>query len=251
MSKESQVTHPVLSLKNVCVGYAGVYVAQNVDFNIHKGDCFGLVGVNGAGKTSLIKALIGLREQDEGEISIFGQTRLNDEVKRDFGYLPERFEPPWFLKGEEFIKFTMSLYERTYDQEKLLAYCNDILLDPECLTRRITTYSKGMRQKLGLIATLMSGVDLLILDEPMSGLDPLARVSVKNLLKRANAEGRTIFLSSHILADIDDLCSHMAVLDDTKIQFYGSPQELKSRYGLDSLENAFLHLVRPEMMQAA
>lgn len=240
----------VLDLNSVYVGYEGVAVAHDVTFDVKRGETFGLIGVNGAGKTSLIKAIIGLKEKMSGQISVCGSDILNQETKKHFGYLPERFDPPWFLSGEEFVKFTLQLYGRPYDQKLLFKYCEDIKLDQKVLSKRMTTYSKGMRQKLGLVASLISGVDLLILDEPMSGLDPIARVSVKNLLSRAIENQQTIFLSSHILADLDDLCDRIAILDNKEIQFLGAPKDLKAKYNQTSLERAFLHLVDSEKRAA-
>ena len=239
-------TQPILKCTDINVGYDNIPVAENVSFEVYDKETFGLIGINGAGKTSLIKSIVGLREPLGGEVSLFGKKTLDRETKRDIGYLPERFDPPWFLTGEEFIKFSLTLYKRPYHKDVLVEYCRDIRLDPQCLDRRMTTYSKGMRQKLGLLATLMSGVRLIILDEPMSGLDPLARVSVKNLMKKAAQSGQTIFLSSHILSDLDELCDRIAVLHDKKIQFVGTPAVMKRKYKHDSLEKAFLHLIESQ-----
>lgn len=233
----------ILELKDVSVGYNNISVASKVTFDICKGETFGLIGINGAGKTSLIKSIIGLRDPLEGEASLFGSITLTDEIKKYFGYLPERFDPPWFLTGKEFVKFTLELYNRPFDLSELHNFCHDINLEKAFLDKKMSTYSKGMRQKLGLVATLMSDVQLLILDEPMSGLDPLARVSVKKLLQKAVNKGQTIFLSSHILSDLDAMCDRIAVLDNKKINFLGKPEELKSRYKKDNLESAFLGLL--------
>lgn len=116
-------------------------------------------------------------------------------------------------------------------------------MDTEALKRRVQTYSKGMRQKLGLLATILTGCDLLILDEPMSGLDPVARALVKNLLLETKAKGCTIFLSSHILADMDEICDRVAVMNECSVRFVGTPKEFKVRSGDQSLERAFLHFV--------
>lgn len=236
----------ILDIKSVSVGYDNISVAQDLTLDVKRGETFGLIGVNGAGKTSLIKAIIGLKEKMAGEIMVCGSNELDRTTKKHFGYLPERFDPPWFLTGEEFVKFTLQLYDRPYNQDIFYEYCEDIKLGRSFLSKKMTTYSKGMRQKLGLIATLMSGVDFLILDEPMSGLDPIARVNVKKLLSRAIKNDQTIFLSSHILSDLDDLCDRIAVLHDKQIRFTGTPKSLKSKYSQQSLEQAFLHLVETE-----
>lgn len=239
----------VLEFDEVSVGYDGHIVAGNVSFSVKSGECFGLVGVNGAGKTSLIKAAIGLRKCLSGSIKISGYKSTCDEAKYHFGYLPERFDPPWFLSGHEFVRFTLSLYKSECDEARLEEYCRDIGLDLSVLHKKMTTYSKGMRQKLGLVATLMSDVSLLILDEPMSGLDPLARVNVKTLLQKASARGMTVFLSSHILVDLDELCDRIAILDHNRIQFLGAPQLLKEKYKHSTLERAFLQLIEGQTLR--
>ena len=234
---------PILELEKLNVGYGNICVAQDINFNVKQNETFGLIGINGAGKTSIIKSIIGLKQQQSGDIKIFGQTGLSKAQKSKFGYLPERFDPPWFLTGEEFVKFNLKLYDRPFEQDELYEYCDDIRLDKNFLSKRMNTYSKGMRQKLGLVATLMSGVELLILDEPMSGLDPIARVSVKQLLVKSISKGQTVFLCSHILSDLDELCDNIAILHDSKIQFLGAPADLKKMHKKDSLEQAFLSLI--------
>ena len=116
-------------------------------------------------------------------------------------------------------------------------------LDADVLKRRVQTYSKGMRQKLGLLGTTLTGCSLLILDEPMSGLDPMARSHVKDMLAEAQTKERTIFLSSHILADMDEICDRVAVLHNNTIMFVGTPSELKKKTMSKNLERAFLHFI--------
>jgi ABC-2 type transport system ATP-binding protein len=116
-------------------------------------------------------------------------------------------------------------------------------LDPEALNRRVQTYSKGMRQKLGLMATMMTGCGLFILDEPMSGLDPRARAAVKDMLLETKKQGKTIFLSSHILADMDEICDRVAVLHQGRLLYTGTTSGLKDSGATDSLERAFLKCI--------
>ena len=218
-------------------------VVSGVTLQVNAGECFGLAGLNGAGKTTLIKVMLGLRDADEGHASVFGGDFKAPQICRRVAYLPERFEPPWFLSGLEFIKFSLKLYSRPWDQTYIFAQAQQLGLMPEVLKRRTHTYSKGMRQKLGLLATMTTGCDLLVLDEPMSGLDPLARVQVKNLITRLNKQGVTVFFSSHILSDMQEICSRMAVLDGGRIRVTGTPDSLIKTAGADNLESAFLHYV--------
>ncbi|MFM6972896.1 MAG: AAA family ATPase, partial [Alphaproteobacteria bacterium] len=110
----------------------------------------------------------------------------------------------------------------------------------EYLSQKISKFSKGMTQKLGLMAVFLSNADLIILDEPMSGLDPQARIALKNELIKYKNKGKTIFFSSHILSDMDEICSNIAVLHNSNIRYIGTPQGLKDKYGMDSLDSAFL-----------
>lgn len=234
---------PALKIENVHVAYDGKVAIEKIDLQVEKGEFFGLIGLNGAGKTTLIKTLLGLRTQDEGALKIFDRTVADKAVKQRLAYLPERFEPPWFLSGLEFLKFSASLYNHNLSDEDCYEYAGKISLDPDALKRRVQTYSKGMRQKLGLLGTILTGCDLLILDEPMSGLDPIARAQVKDLLLQTKAKGCTIFLSSHILADMDEICDRVAVLHGHTIRFTGKPAELKVQGKAETLERAFLHFI--------
>ncbi len=232
-----------LEIENVTIRYGKVTAVENLSLAVNAGETFGLIGLNGAGKTSLIKTVLGLREAKSGAIKIFGLSPSAKNVRSNLAYLPERFDPPWFLSGMEFIKFSLNLYRRAFEEKEIIRMAERLALDPSVLGRRVQTYSKGMRQKLGIIATISTGCRLLILDEPMSGLDPMARALVKDVLIECGGEGRTIFLTSHILVDMDEICSRVSVLDGGRITFTGSPPELKKITGMESLERAFLHSI--------
>ena len=235
---------PTLDIDKVCVSYDTVNdVISDISIQTMPGEFYGLIGLNGAGKTTLIKTILGLRNQRSGEISIFGKPCTDAESKQNLAYLPERFDPPWFLTGIEFLRFSLKLYGRKVDDKVFYDYAEILALDKAALKRRVQTYSKGMRQKLGLLGTVLTDCKLLILDEPMSGLDPRARTLVKDMLMEIKKEGRTIFLSSHILADMDEICDNVAVLHEGKIQFTGNPAALKKQTSCENLERAFLQYI--------
>lgn len=241
---------PTLNIDKVCVSYDSVNdVIADISIQTMPGEFFGLIGLNGAGKTTLIKSILGLRTQRAGEIAIFGKACTDAQSKQNLAYLPERFDPPWFLTGIEFLRFSLKLYNQKVDDAVFYDYAERLALDKNALKRRVQTYSKGMRQKLGLLATILTNCKLLILDEPMSGLDPRARTLVKDMLMDIKKDGRTVFLSSHILADMDEICDNVAVLHDGHIQFTGKPAALKKQTGCENLERAFLHFI--EKPQAA
>lgn len=240
-----------LEILNINAGYGSAQVLHDVSFDVQAGETFGLIGLNGAGKTTLIKILLGLKDQMSGAISIAGHRAGSEEAKNQLSYLPERFDPAWFLTAYEFIKFTLSLYKRPFDKGQADTMAEKLGLKTSYLAKKAQTYSKGMRQKLGLMSTFMTGSPLLVLDEPMSGLDPLARAQVKSLVSAARAEGRTVFLSSHILSDMEELCDRVAILHGGKIMFIGKPSELLTMQGKPYLEQAFLSLIGGQHANAA
>lgn len=239
----SDVGNSPLSVHNVSLSYGAVQALQSVDLQVDAGELYGLMGLNGAGKTSLIKIVLGLRDQDAGDVMLFGQKSQSRDVKKQLAYLPEKFEPPWFLTGIEFLRFSLKLYGRQIDVDEIMRAADTLALDQDALKRRVQTYSKGMRQKLGLLGTILTEAPFLILDEPMSGLDPKARALVKKMLLDVKKQGRTVFLSSHILADMDEICDRVALLHDAQILFVGKPKELRQKQKADNLEQAFLQFI--------
>ena len=232
-----------LSLKKVSIGYDGHSVANDVSFDVKSGEVFGFIGLNGEGKTTLIKTLLGLRDALNGDISVFRYPSGSRDAKRNVAYLPEKFMPAWFMNGNEFVRFSASLYGKDVENEEIASMARALALDASFLSNRVHTYSKGMGQKLGLIATILTGASLLVLDEPMSGLDPLARMRVKRVLLECKKNGQTVFLSSHILSDLDELCDTIAVLDSGEVKYLGAPAQLKKDMNSELLEKAFLSVI--------
>lgn len=220
-------------------------VLDGVSFEVNKGDIFGLIGLNGVGKTTMIKIILGLLDQDSGSAEIYGKDVKDKNARNNLSFLPEKFQPSLFLKGEEFLKLTCSYYKKPYSKMDAVRLARLLRLEPDVLKNRISSYSKGMGQKLGLLSSLLVNSPFLMLDEPMSGLDPSARISLKDALidyVKSNNEN-TIFFSSHILSDIDEICNKIAILHGTKIIYFGTPQEFKERMGINSLERAFLKAI--------
>ena len=239
----SDTSNLALDVVKLFANYGPKQVLEDISFSVQKGQTYGLIGLNGVGKTTLIKIALGLKNAQSGEVRVFGKPSSDTSSRYDISYLPERFDPPWFLKGGEFVQFAASLYGRKVPLENIEEACQKLALDPKVLGNKVQTYSKGMRQKLGLIATALTGSQILILDEPMSGLDPLARNLVKNLLRSVKAEGRTVILSSHILADMDEICDAVTVIDSGHVQFTGTPDEMKNQAQEKYLEKSFLKII--------
>lgn len=234
------MTETALCFQQVVKRYGPATVLQGVNLAVHAGECFGLVGVNGAGKTSLIKCMLDFCALDDGAIAIFGQPHDRPASRAPLGFLPERFTPPYYLTGADFIRYLLTLQGLAYDQAAVSAMLAALDLDPTALKKTVRSYSKGMTQKLGLAACLLAKKRLYVLDEPMSGLDPKARALLKAQLRALHGAGSTLFLTSHALADIDELCDRMAILHDGAIRFAGTPADCRARYGADTLEQAFL-----------
>lgn len=245
------MTDPALHISDVAAGYGARPVISDISFDVASGETFGLIGLNGAGKTTLIKTILGLKDPSSGTIKVQGYTAGSGNAQRQIAYLPERFDPAWFLNAYEFIDFTLSLYSRKIARTEVDAMAQSLGLKQSFLSKRAQTYSKGMRQKLGLMTTFLTGCPLLILDEPMSGLDPLARAQVKDLMIAARGKGQTLFVCSHILSDMEELCGRIAIMNAGRIAFTGKPADLISTTGQPQLERAFLSLISPQLTEAA
>lgn len=233
-----------LNFLNVGKRYGTSQVLRDVTFEVDTDTFFGLVGVNGAGKTTLIKCLLDLSTPDSGRIEIYGLPGNQPRSRAALAFLPERFTPPYHLSGGDFLRMMAGLRGDDFDPKRALAMLDRLDLAPSALMRPVRTYSKGMTQKLGLAACFLADRRLVILDEPMSGLDPKARALVKALLKELRARGRTLFITSHALADIEELCETVAVLHDGDLRFLGSPAQMRQDTGSDTLENAFMQLTK-------
>jgi ABC-2 type transport system ATP-binding protein len=236
--------NPAVRIDALRKRYGTLLALETVDLVVAPGEAFGLVGANGAGKTTLIKCLLDLCAYDSGSIRIFGLPAARPQSRRRLAYVPERFMPAHYLRCREFLDFLARSFERRYDPARARALLAELELDAGVLERPVRSLSKGMTQKLGIAAVLLLERDLYVLDEPMSGLDPAARVAVKTVLRRLVAEGRTLFFTSHVLADVEELCSSIAVLEQGRLRWRGAPAELCARYGEARLEQAFMRCVR-------
>jgi ABC-2 type transport system ATP-binding protein len=231
--------------------YGKLEALRGVDLVVPAGEAFGLVGANGAGKTTLIKCMLDLSAPDRGSVAIFGVPARVPLARRRLAYVPERFVPPHYLRCREFLQLVLELSGARFDPLPALRLLEELELDRDVLERPVRSLSKGMTQKLGLAGCFLVERDLYVLDEPMSGLDPAARVAVKSVLRRLGREGRTLFFTSHVLVDIEELCSSIAVLDRGQMRYRGSPAALCARYAEPHLERAFMRCIRDERPAAA
>lgn len=237
---------PVVRFSKVSKRFGANQVLRDIELEIEEGQFFGLVGVNGVGKTTLLKCLLDFCDPDNGRVEIFGLEQRNPRSRARLAFLPERFMPPYFLTGREFLQMMLRLNGASCEPGRIDEMLELLELSSSVLMRPVRSYSKGMTQKLGIAACFLSGRDLYVLDEPMSGLDPKARVLVKTLLLGMRSEGRSMLMTSHSLADIEEICDYMAVLHNGTVVFTGSPRELRRRHGGESLERAFLACIEGE-----
>ncbi|HSD41996.1 MAG TPA: ABC transporter ATP-binding protein [Burkholderiales bacterium] len=233
----------IVRFNQVRKSYGPAVVLRDVDLGIERGEYFGLAGVNGAGKTTLIKCMLDFCAVDAGRIELFGLPHREPRSRARVAFLPERFVPPYYLTGRDFLRFMLALQERPYVHDEVQAMLEALDLDPGALAKPVRAYSKGMTQKLGLAACFLGGRDLYVLDEPMSGLDPKARACVKALLARLKAGGATLFFTSHALADVEEICDRMVILHQGVPYFSGPPRALCDHYGETSMERAFLRCI--------
>lgn len=237
----SQVT--ALRASGLAKAYGNARVLSAIDLEIPPGAAFGLVGLNGAGKTTLIKCILDFCSVDKGSIEIYGVRHSLPRARARLAFVPERFVPPHYLTSREFLQLTLSLSGCAYEAPQIERLFEELALDSGALDRPVRQLSKGMTQKLGLAGCFLVERDLYLLDEPMSGLDPASRVAVKSVLSRLTGEGRTLFFTSHVLSDVEELCSSMAVLDRGSIRFSGSPADLCALHGETHLERAFMRCI--------
>lgn len=231
---------PALSIQNLSKSYGKQPVLRGVTLQLGAGESFGLVGMNGAGKTTLIKCLLDFCAIDGGRIEILGLAHLETRSRKPLAYLPENFLPPHYLRGREFVQYILELRGEPYSEEATREMFAALDIDPEALDKLARSYSKGMTQKLGLAACFLSQASLFVLDEPMSGLDPKARALVKRRLALLKQAGKTLFFSSHVLADVEELCDRMAILHGGELRFVGPPGACRSQFGSATLEEAYL-----------
>jgi ABC-2 type transport system ATP-binding protein len=237
------MSDPIIAFSKVSKSFGAQQVLREVEFDIRPGEFVGLAGVNGAGKTTLIKCLLDFCHLDGGDIALFGLPHGDPRARRQLAFLPERFSPPYYLTGRDFLRYAASLHGAVYDEDEALRTAARLELDAAALGRPVRQYSKGMTQKLGIAATFLWRRALMVFDEPMSGLDPKARSSVKNLLKSARGAGQTVFLTTHSLTDIEELCDRMVLLHQGVPFFVGTPRALCQHFDSNNIEDAFLRCI--------
>ena len=202
---------------------------EGIDFDVKRGEVFGLLGPNGSGKSTTVKMLLGLLYPSGGRISVFGHSPRHVQTKSRIGYLPEESYLYRYLNSEETVDFFGSLFHIDSKERRVRAEQLIEMVGLENARRRhVGEFSKGMQRRIGLAQALINDPDLIVLDEPTSGLDPIGCREIKDLILTLAERGKTVILSSHLLADVEDVCDRAMILYGGRVQAIGTMKELLS-----------------------
>lgn len=237
------MTNAAIEIREVKKNYHDQPVLAGINLEVSAGEFVGLIGVNGAGKTTLIKCLLDFTLMDSGSIRIFDVPHRDTRSRNRLVFLPEKFNPPYYLTGHDFLRYMADLHGVQFQDVEIRQVLKVLDLDFSALKKPVRQYSKGMSQKLGLSACFLCQKELLVLDEPMSGLDPRARAWLKQYLLELKQSGRTLFFSTHLLADVEVLADRIAILHDGVVKFSGTIEESFQHYATKDIEQAYLSCI--------
>lgn len=224
----------MLQIRNLIKRYGKFTALDNLKMEIKKGEIFGFVGPNGAGKTTTMRIISGLLKADSGEVTIAGvNVTLNPKgLKSKIGYMPDFFGVYDNLKTMEYMEFYASIYGLSGNQaHKLCLELIDLVNLTDQMDNYVDNMSRGMKQRLCLARSLVHNPELLILDEPASGLDPRARLEMKEILRELHKRGKTILISSHILPELAQMCSNIGIIEKGKLVVSGTVEEILAARG--------------------
>ncbi|MCQ2589058.1 MAG: ABC transporter ATP-binding protein [Treponema sp.] len=226
-----------------------VKAVESLSLTVNNGEIFGFLGPNGAGKTTTIRMVTGILQSDEGDIKLDGISIKDNpiEAKRTFAFVPDNPETFSRLKAIEYLNFIGDVYKIPTEErtKRITELCEKFGLK-EVLKNKISSFSHGMKQKLFLIASLITDPQNWILDEPMVGLDPEAAFIVKEIMRERANQGKSVFFSTHVMEVAEKLCDRVGIIKKGKLEFVGTMEELKAQYGKngESLEDIFINMVK-------
>jgi ABC-2 type transport system ATP-binding protein len=220
----------VIRAKDVFKRYGNIAALNGVDLEVPRGSLYSLLGPNGAGKSTLIRILVGLIKQDRGYIEILGLDphSRHSEVMSRVGYVPELPSFPDFMSGEEYLRLTADLYGLGRDSRTRISEVLSLVGLERASGRKIGTYSKGMIQRLAIAQAILPDPELLILDEPLMGIDPEARIQFKDLFVGLAEKGKTILYSSHVLEEVERISTHIAIINKGRIVASGTREDVEA-----------------------
>jgi ABC-2 type transport system ATP-binding protein len=242
----AQINNGVMvRISNLTKRYENILAVDNLSFDVFRGEVFGLLGSNGAGKTTTLQIIAGLLKPTAGEVYITGLNIAENplEIKAILGYLPESPAVYEQLTGREFLNFIGRLRSLPEAHIKSRVKSISTILDlDDRIDSKLSSYSKGMKQKISFAATILHDPDLVLLDEPISGLDPRYSKLIKDWIVRTKTRKKTILLSSHMTELVESSCNRVIILDRGIIKGFGTVPELKAQTGTDNLEEVFIQL---------
>jgi ABC-2 type transport system ATP-binding protein len=243
----------IISFNNVSktypkeIGVSSFTALNNLSFTVQKGETLGLIGANGAGKSTSIRLLMDFIRPSHGRIKLFQSAPTLPQQRRKIGYLPEIANFPANITVVDLLRFTGKTCGIPLEHIKEYSCELLTLLDLwEVRRRSLRSYSKGMQQRANFAIALINDPELLILDEPMSGLDPIGRRKIIDLIDHLKDIGKTILFCSHILEDVDRLADNILLLHKGEKLFWGKPEDLASQEGKESMADSFISLVQKE-----
>ena len=208
----------------------GIHALRGVDLHVERGEIFGLIGPNGAGKSTLVKVLLTIVRRSAGSASLLGQPVGHRPTLAKIGFLPEHHRMPRYLTGRQAVLYYgrllgMNKRERERRADEMI----EIVGMAHAAHRKLGTYSKGMQQRIGLAQAFVNEPELVVLDEPTDGVDPVGRVEIREVLLRMRERGTAIFLNSHLLSELETVCDRVAIMLEGTIRRQGTPAELAGK----------------------
>src|SRR5437764_4289829 len=230
---DHQPTETVVSIRGLSKVFKDFWgrpkarAVDNVDFEVRRGEVFGLLGPNGSGKSTTVKLILGLLYPTKGQIEVFGHSPRHVQTKARIGYLPEESYLYRYLNSRETLHFFGNLFQLDKgDRQNRAEQLLEMVGLGQTRTRAVGEFSKGMQRRIGLAQALINDPDLVILDEPTSGLDPIGCREVKDLIVALARRGKTVILSSHLLSDVEDVCDRVVIYSCGRIEAQGTLKEL-------------------------
>ncbi|MDP9350221.1 MAG: ABC transporter ATP-binding protein [Chloroflexota bacterium] len=224
---QGESASPAIYVEHLRKEYRDKVAVEDLSLQVERGEVFGFLGPNGAGKTTTIKMLNGLVRPTSGRLSVLGRPLGDMEARRRIGFLPEQFRFHEWLRAEEFLDFHGSLYglSRSERRQRIPEALTLVGLEGRARSR-LRTFSKGMLQRIGIAQAVIADPLLVFLDEPTSALDPLGRRDVRDIIRRLQGQGVTVFLNSHLLSEVEAVCDRVAIIKDGRVAAMGPKQEL-------------------------
>jgi ABC-2 type transport system ATP-binding protein len=260
MSQTAAAADPrdwAIDLKNVQKVYKGkVHALQGIDMRVRRGEVFGLLGPNGAGKSTLVKIMMTVIRPTRADGTILGQPVGHKPTLRQVGYLPEQHRFPKYLTGRQTLEFfgALAKVDRATAKKRAGELLSTVGM-ADWGDKKVSTYSKGMMQRVGLAQTLMSDPDLVVLDEPTDGVDPVGRRDIRDVLGRLREQGKTVFVNSHLLQELEMICERVAILVRGRVVKQGTIDDLtraQQRYDIELAEGdpSAIAILRPRILEA-